>query len=724
MIRVPILGTRSDILEKKPRKKGDSKTWKSCCNHAATDSCHSGCELAETAGELVQHCRQSDEMYLFDCVEIKQEREECCGLARKPECHNMCRRWVMSPMQVSKSLLANTCNSPVINCLSTLIPRVPLRQPHKYLHCCEHSNVPSCKDACRSSLKKQSGVDLDRLQENLDAAGCTAVSIHDKMWQCFLRSNQDPPIGNYEDPKPMHAVQRMKPKPGPKSGLYDAKLHCCKKAAGSHCKKLCTKIFTGDFDWEAYESTCATLEEENMNQCLDEVAEPCAPGCKNLNFCSIFNNRPLDLFRSCHPDSDRAAKMDYDLWVTEKKLILPNMTPLYVKDIEECSPITWKAVACALQLKPCNRATQSTRICRSNCYKLLNACLDETRLSRVKGAKAAKIAEVCSKFSSSDEDSCVSLDPFLEAMGENVTEQYSMPCSPDPCGPAKFCQVNHRCSKEEQGNCDLTECKTGCPVGQVAAYLVPTDAFVPIPTVVSGKNNCYRICQCKSRVQECESLFCVPQDYCTILPDSGIDMPVTVEALTMDPPSTWHPENGTSGGYPSSYSYPPTRLPLQSLRHGSALFVKCNLCVCFGGEITCSKRNCNDSVDVSEPSFFQLPCYCEPKYQPVCTSTGLTLPNECIANGIGGPKVCILMKTIVPPEIDLDLPYIPWGETDVYILVHSLHPPTMPTPSMEKNFDQLVLTVSEGTAVHQLNRIGPPSPMWIGPSIGLTKSKM
>ncbi|KAF6214919.1 hypothetical protein GE061_009664 [Apolygus lucorum] len=93
-------------------------------------------------------------------------------------------------------------------------------------------------------------------------------------------------------------------------------------------------------------------------------------------------------------------------------------------------------------------------------------------------------------------------------------------------------------------------------------------------------------------------------------------------------------------------------------------------------------------------------------------------------SGIGGPKVCILMKTIVPPEIDLDLPYIPWGETDVYILVHSLHPPTMPTPSMEKNFDQLVLTVSEGTAVHQLNRIGPPSPMWIGPSIGLTKSKM
>lgn len=61
----------------------------------------------------------------------------------------------------------------------------------------------------------------------------------------------------------------------------------------------------------------------------------------------------------------------------------------------------------------------------------------------------------------------------------------------------------------------------GCPVGQVAAYLVPTDAYVPIPTHVSGKN-CFKICQCKTRINECESLYCIQQDYCTVHSETDI----------------------------------------------------------------------------------------------------------------------------------------------------------------------------------------------------------
>lgn len=94
------------------------------------------------------------------------------------------------------------------------------------------------------------------------------------------------------------------------------------------------------------------------------VTEPCVPGCKNMNFCTMFNNRPLDLFRSCSVDSDKAARADYETWVSEKKIVLPNMESLFVKDIEECSTLTWKAIACALQLKPCDRRSQSTRICK------------------------------------------------------------------------------------------------------------------------------------------------------------------------------------------------------------------------------------------------------------------------------------------------------------------------------------------------------------------------
>ncbi|BES94521.1 protein with kazal [Nesidiocoris tenuis] len=644
--------------------KGDSKTWKSCCNHAVTDLCNNGCEIAESTTDLVQHCRKSDEMYLFDCVAIKQEREECCGLARKPECLNLCRRWVISPSQVSRNLLANMCSSNVINCLGTLVPRVPLREPHKYLHCCEHSNnIPSCKEACRSSLKKQANVDLDRLQENLNDAGCPGVSMHDRMWQCFLKGNDDPPIGNLEDPKPMHTVQRSteKKKPPSRAGVNDAKLHCCKKAVSNHCKKLCFKIFTNEFDWQAFEKSCWSLQEENMNQCLDEVTEPCQPGCKDLKFCNLFNNRPLQLFRSCSKDSDNAARDDYKTWVRDKKIILPNMEPIYLKNIEECSPITWKALACALQLKPCDRQSQSTRICRTTCVKLLEVCLDESEFpSSSPKDRKEKIDDVCNKMAAPDETGCVSLDPFLEQMGENAVAEYTTPCADDTdCRPGTFCKVRHHCHQENEGCEQKKDCVPGCPVGQVAAYLVPTDAYVPIPTHVSGKN-CFKICQCKTRINECESLYCIQQDYCTVHSETDIVTSDTTEVPSSYTSTQRHWtttfSSGTTNEIPSTRNWntpsamsSSTRNPHTSLQHGSTLYIKCNLCICYGGEITCSKRNCNETlIDVSEPSFFRLPCNCDPVYEPVCTKSGLTLQNECIARCFGYkhiPGQCISQNT-------------------------------------------------------------------------------
>lgn len=44
------------------------------------------------------------------------------------------------------------------------------------------------------------------------------------------------------------------------------------------------------------------------------VDEPCELGCDGLSFCTNFNNRPTELFRSCTVQADHAAQADVAMW--------------------------------------------------------------------------------------------------------------------------------------------------------------------------------------------------------------------------------------------------------------------------------------------------------------------------------------------------------------------------------------------------------------------------
>lgn len=80
----------------------------------------------------------------------------------------------------------------------------------------------------------------------------------------------------------------------------------------------------------------------------------------------------------------------------------------------------------------------------------------------------------------------------------------------------------------------------------------------------------------------------------------------------------------------------------------------CNMCVCFAGELTCTKINCPSSVlspdyNASRPKRNQtpgnksvgldvirtLPCGCDDSYRPACASDGKTYPNLCVARCMG-----------------------------------------------------------------------------------------
>ncbi len=77
-------------------------------------------------------------------------------------------------------------------------------------------------------------------------------------------------------------------------------------------------------------------------------------------FCVL---RPTELFRSCNVQSDQGAMSDFRLW-SNGTIKMPFMN-IPVLDIRRCRPEMWKAVACALQIKPCYSKSRGSVICRS-----------------------------------------------------------------------------------------------------------------------------------------------------------------------------------------------------------------------------------------------------------------------------------------------------------------------------------------------------------------------
>lgn len=53
----------------------------------------------------------------------------------------------------------------------------------------------------------------------------------------------------------------------------------------------------------------------------------CQLGCSGLSYCSNFNNRPMELFRSCTKRADDAARDMVQLWRTSRNISLPTLLP-------------------------------------------------------------------------------------------------------------------------------------------------------------------------------------------------------------------------------------------------------------------------------------------------------------------------------------------------------------------------------------------------------------
>ncbi|CAJ0966381.1 unnamed protein product [Ranitomeya imitator] len=137
---------------------------------------------------------------------------------------------------------------------------------------------------------------------------------------------------------------------------------------------LCTKLYNTSWgntqNWQEFDLSCEyNPMETQMLTCLSDVREPCQLGCRNLTYCTNFNNRPTELFRSCNAQSDQGAMNDMKLW--EKGSIKMPFMNIPVLDIRKCHPEMWKAIACSLQIKPCHSKSRGSIICkRLDCFTM------------------------------------------------------------------------------------------------------------------------------------------------------------------------------------------------------------------------------------------------------------------------------------------------------------------------------------------------------------------
>ncbi|KAK6628054.1 hypothetical protein RUM44_010536 [Polyplax serrata] len=464
-------------------RNGEEWSGRQCCLLPQSGKCQKACIRASSREDLVQSCRQSDEINFFTCLDKQEFGDKCCANARSIDCHRSCKlvfKTSLTPNREIRDGVMESCSasSPkVLHCIKNFTKVTPATNTHKYLHCCDKTSESKCRNSCRKILRtKTTGQEIvDSLQEG----GCGPPLPHNKFWQCFLHTGtpSETSVSNAE----VSRIDRM--------GMDSAKLYCCNKAASNTCRRLCIKTFSDEWtkSWKDFDLQCLSQPAESrLLHCIDEVEEPCELGCDGLSYCSNFNNRPTELFRSCSPQADEAARYDMALWQQQGYLTLPGGVQILVKNISNCSPDMWKAVACALQVKPCHRQSHINRICREDCYEMLSQCMDWSMMPLGQTA-----ASICSRLASNTPSTpCVSLKPYLEPSDSPYAEpgeEVTAPCKGNPC----------------------------CKMGEVSQYIVPYGSYVRIPIPTENKG-CQKICRCSrdGTIEHCQPMPCVPADNC------------------------------------------------------------------------------------------------------------------------------------------------------------------------------------------------------------------
>ncbi|XP_034028969.1 reversion-inducing cysteine-rich protein with Kazal motifs [Thalassophryne amazonica] len=561
-------------------KKTEGWVGLGCCELAISPECRRECKQASSKNDITKICKKVTEKPLYSCITKNEMGSTCCSYAGR---HTTCREYCQAIFRTDSTPTVSQINSvkdycqshssQLLSCVSNFTKSYPIRSPIDSLYCCDRAEDTHCQVACRRILRTMS-TEHEIMEGLINECGSQPLP-QDPLWQCFLGSAHPPAQTDVEA--------------SPPAKMDCAKLHCCSKANTSLCRDMCQEISTnwGSQTWQEFDQLCEyNPVETDLINCLADVREPCQLGCKDLTYCTNFNNRPTELFRSCNVQSDQGAMNDFKLW-SNGSIKMPFMN-IPVLDIRKCLPDMWKAVACSLQIKPCHSKSRGSVICRSDCVDILTQCGDRKRFHE--GQTPERICDLLSPID--DPERCIPLQRYLAptSFGDNIVEEVIHPCNPNPCPSNHLCQVNRKGCLDEL-TCQPYMCVPGCKLGEASEFLVQQEARIQVPTRMDPAG-CYEVCSCapSGRLENCMNMPCV-----------DINKPCIV------------------GG--------------QTKNHGTSFMVECHPCFCFAGKTICSTREClsvGSSVEERQ-RFTGLPCGCPDRFVPVCASNGRTYPSACVA---------------------------------------------------------------------------------------------
>ncbi|XP_013384099.1 reversion-inducing cysteine-rich protein with Kazal motifs [Lingula anatina] len=556
-----------------------------CCDLAIMNSCRRSCVSAGSIADLM--CRQSDELLFYSCIERQQKGDTCCAYATSLDCKLTCRALFVgetSPSREQKQSVNEHCsndNPRVLACVTNSTQPTQVNRPEESLHCCDKAPSQSCKEICRRVL-----VSMETEQEIVETLidECQSpVNPIDPMWQCFLSKSVD------------NDVKQVKESVIDDTGIDSAKLQCCAKATLKSCRDLCIESYGKRWSdtYNSFFTQCLRQQvEQEMMMCIAEVDEPCTQGCSGLDYCSNFNHRPTELFRSCNRRADQVAQTNVDSWKTGLITLPQAHLSIPLKDITRCKPEMWKAISCALQIKPCRSGSHASTVCRSDCLEMIHTCVDQSRL---RGQTPEGICNMISPVDNSSE--CISLAKYLAPSPHiPVHQEVTSLCHPNPCNKSQVCQVNRRKCKHPD-RCKPYVCKPACPMGEVSTLYVPRNMYVHVPDP-SRKTNCFKVCKCGHRglLDQCQSLPCTKTMICLMGEQKK-----------------------------------------EIKEHGSIFTSECNKCACVSGEMVCTQKHCLSpwASLATKQNYTGLPCNCDIQYVPVCGANGKTYPSSCVAKCLG-----------------------------------------------------------------------------------------
>ncbi|XP_042894920.1 reversion-inducing cysteine-rich protein with Kazal motifs [Parasteatoda tepidariorum] len=549
--------------------KGSGWIGRPCCGIPQSEKCKLACLQAQSVLDLTIACRKSDEIAFYTCIEKQEAGERCCKNAQTENCLEACKNVfsdAFTPTKVVRDAYHKHCsegNPRIQQCIHTYISVTPADNPFKNMHCCEKSPNLRCRTVCKEALRTET-TDQDII-DVLSRSECGNPLPQDRLWQCFLiNSAANEPGGSL--------IQSEK------VGMDSAKLQCCFRAATVNCQRLCIETFSNQWtsSWSDFDRICQyQLAESEMIRCLTEVDEPCELGCEGMKYCTNFNFRPTELFRSCDQRADKAAQHDIEHW--ENGIIHLPMMEIPVLKISRCHSEVWKAIACALQIKPCHPIAHINRICKADCIDILNSCVDRSRL--LHNQNPVTLCEILSP--PGNDTPCISLSPYLvESKHTQTSTEVSHPCKPNQCSPNGVCMVERNCRIGQP--CRSYACVPGCRMGDMSQLIVPRSSYVRVPSNTHGPR-CHMVCYCNqdNLLEDCMTQPCLSTEHC------------------------WHEG--------------------RRYNHNTQFKAGCKTCFCYDGEVTCSPQICSTG----------LPCNCQDHYVPVCGANGKTYPSACLARCVG-----------------------------------------------------------------------------------------